>query len=103
MSMVQYCFTSTETIMLFRTESPGRPPRLSHSSLTLPIFLCPRAFSSASQLEQVQVAMTDRDRISIVKCFFVLGLFLRLHRAGVDGGDAAVAGRSAGGGGHQVR
>ena len=47
--------------------------------------------------------MTDRDRISIVKCFFVPGLFLRLHRAGVDGGDAAVAGRSAGGGGHQVR
>ena len=31
-SMVQYCFTSTETRRLVRTDSPGRPPRLSHSS-----------------------------------------------------------------------
>ena len=30
--MVQCCFTSTETIRLVRTGSPGRPPRLSHSS-----------------------------------------------------------------------
>ena len=30
--MVQCCFTSTETIRLIRTWSPGRPPRLSHSS-----------------------------------------------------------------------
>ena len=29
------CFTSTETVRLVRTESPGRPPRLSHSSWTL--------------------------------------------------------------------
>ena len=29
---VQCCFTSTETIRLIRTGSPGRPPRLSHSS-----------------------------------------------------------------------
>ena len=34
-STVQYCFTSTETVRLVRTESPGRPPRLSHSSRTL--------------------------------------------------------------------
>ena len=26
------CFTSTETVALLGTESPGRPPRLSHSS-----------------------------------------------------------------------
>jgi len=32
-SMAQYCFTSTETIRLVRTESPGRPPRLSHVQL----------------------------------------------------------------------
>ena len=31
-SMVQCCFTSTETIRLIRTGSPGRPPRLSHRS-----------------------------------------------------------------------
>ena len=34
-SMVQCCFTSTETVRLVRTESPRRPPRLSHSSWTL--------------------------------------------------------------------
>ena len=31
-SMVQCCFASTETVRLIRTDSPGRPPRLSHSS-----------------------------------------------------------------------
>ena len=31
-SMFQYCFTSTETMRLVRTENPGRPSRLSHSS-----------------------------------------------------------------------
>ena len=35
LSMVQYCFTSTETVRLIRTESPGRSPQLSHSSWTL--------------------------------------------------------------------
>ena len=34
-SIVQCCFTSTETVRLIRTESPGRPPRLSHSSRAL--------------------------------------------------------------------
>ena len=34
-SMVQYSFTSTETMMLVRTDSPGRPPRLSHNSWTM--------------------------------------------------------------------
>ena len=34
-STVQCSFTSTETIRLVRTGSPGRPPRLSHSSWTL--------------------------------------------------------------------
>ena len=34
-SMVQYSFTSTETKRLVRTDSPGRPPRLSHSSWTM--------------------------------------------------------------------
>ena len=35
--MVQCCFTSTETVRLIRTKSPGRPPRLSHSSRALPL------------------------------------------------------------------
>ena len=34
-STVQYSFTCTETVRLVRTESPGRPPRLSRSSWTL--------------------------------------------------------------------
>ena len=34
-SMVQYSFTSTESRGLVRTDSPGRPPRLSHSSWTM--------------------------------------------------------------------
>ena len=34
-SMVQYSFTSTETRRLVRTDSPGRPLRLSHSSWTM--------------------------------------------------------------------
>ena len=34
-SSVQCCFTSTETVRLIRTGSPGRPLRLSHSSWTL--------------------------------------------------------------------
>ena len=34
-SMVQYSFTSTETRRLFRTDSPRRPPWLSHSSWTM--------------------------------------------------------------------
>ena len=36
-SMVQYCFTSTETRRLVRTGSPGRPPQLSRSSWTLKV------------------------------------------------------------------
>ena len=36
-STVQCCFTSTETVRLIRTKSPGRPPRLSHSSRALPL------------------------------------------------------------------
>ena len=35
LSMGQCCFTSTETVRLIRTDSPGRPPRLSHSSWPL--------------------------------------------------------------------
>ena len=40
LSMVQCCFTSTETVRLIRTESPGWPPWLSHSSRTLWIPTC---------------------------------------------------------------
>ena len=40
-STVQYCFTSSETRRLVRTDSPaGRPPRLSHSSWTMKKLAC---------------------------------------------------------------
>ena len=39
-SMVQYSFTSTETRRLVRTDSPGRPPRLSHSSWAMTFCSC---------------------------------------------------------------
>ena len=40
LSMVQCCFTSTETVRFIRTElSQGPPPRLSHSSWTLKLKL----------------------------------------------------------------
>ena len=34
-STIQYCFMSMETIGLVRTDSPGQPPRLPHSSWTM--------------------------------------------------------------------
>ena len=49
-SMVQYSITSTETRRFVRTDSSGRPPRLSHSSWTTPtsckepLVVCPYCF-----------------------------------------------------------
>ena len=37
---VQCCFTSTETVRTIRDQSPGWPPRLSHSSLALRYRTC---------------------------------------------------------------
>ena len=45
-STVQCCFTSTETVRLVRTESPGWPPRLSHSTWTLLSYILPIYFYS---------------------------------------------------------
>ena len=42
-SMVQYSFTSTETRRLVMTESPGRPPRLSHSSCHITLVKYPHS------------------------------------------------------------
>ena len=40
-STVQYCFKSMETLSLVRTDSPGQPPRLSHSPWTMAVFFKP--------------------------------------------------------------
>ena len=52
---VQCCFTSMETIRLIRTESPGRPPRLSHSSWTL--WMCPLVYIYMLKLHEVKTAL----------------------------------------------
>ena len=46
LSTVQCCFTSTETVRFIRTESPGQPPRLSHSSWTQPTTTTKAAYFS---------------------------------------------------------
>ena len=57
-SMVQYSLTSTETRRLVRTDSPGRPPRLSHSSwtMTLSALLMIAYIAPFSALEQTHCA-----------------------------------------------
>ena len=52
-SMVQCCFTSTETVRLIRTESPGRPPQLSHSSWMLSIAFCSNTAFKAPSISAV--------------------------------------------------
>ena len=47
-SMVQCCFTSTETVRLIRTESPGRPPQ--------------STFTQLLNSEKAQMENADRDK-----------------------------------------
>ena len=51
-SMVQYSFTSTETRRLVRTDSPGRPLRLSHSSWTMATRLSHRSWTMGARAEK---------------------------------------------------
>ena len=50
-SMVQYSFTSTETRRLVKTDSLGRPPRLSHSSWTMYVKWHPRTLRTIEVFE----------------------------------------------------
>ena len=50
-NMVQYCFTSTETRRLVRTDGPGRPPRLSHSSWTMWVHTAPELCKMRNRLQ----------------------------------------------------
>ena len=56
-SMVRCCFTSTETVRLIRTESPGRPPWLSHSSWIFILFFsfsfCTQSYEQGKILDGV--------------------------------------------------
>ena len=76
-SMVQYSFTSTETRRLVRTDSPGRPSRLSHNSWTMwiwsvtmrtdicdPIcFNTSQEFSTASYIYYLNIFVTESEII----------------------------------------
>ena len=94
--MVQYSFTSTETITLVGTDSPGRPPRLSYSSCT--VCTCSLHCSCllyapdghGGEKERVKNGMVDPDwNVSVVDihlrklCVYCLG------HAGVKGNDRA--------------
>ena len=70
-SMVRYSFTSTETRRLVvRTDSPGRPPRLSHSSWTM----IASTYSSATDVYCISeptrnVSVSDRGCFEVFWCF----------------------------------
>ena len=53
-SLVQYCFTATETMRLVRTDSPGLPHRLSHNSWTMCI------------LRMVECCFTSRETVGLL-------------------------------------
>ena len=53
---VQCCFTSTKTVRLIRTGSPGRPPGLSHSSWT-PLFTDTYSFPLPSNAAGICVTL----------------------------------------------
>ena len=69
--MVQYSFASTETRRLFRTDSPGRPPRLSHGSWTITTQIIPGvSFISSTPLTPAQIKPKSFESRS--NLFFVL-------------------------------
>ena len=72
-STVHCCFTSTETVRLIRTESPGRTPRLSHSSWTLRQIII-RCF--LYKPTHVAYASTNRTQIVWIETELFLFFFL---------------------------
>ena len=86
-STVQYYFTSTETIRLVRTESPGRPPRLYTAPQLWPFGLvslplstptrCPNAHDAHLQSCSVEELLPDRHQGSSVVSF--VGLSVSVH------------------------
>ena len=71
-STVQYSFTSTETRKLVRTDSLGRPPRLSHSSWTMISCHGDDRFYIAlfSALEQTRCAFIACDSEKVTVAFY---------------------------------
>ena len=74
-NMVQCCFTSTDTIRLIRTESPWRPPRLSHSCWTLSVFGDRFYIALFSALEQTHCVLVACDSKWVTSCFLFCLVF----------------------------
>ena len=68
-STVHCCFTSTETVRLIRTGSPGRPPPLSHSSWVLWYFWWRCRASCPRMLVDILGAKCDQCRSTAQGCF----------------------------------
>ena len=86
-SMVRYCFTSTKTVRLVRTGSPGRPPRLSHSSWTLTLLLVVDCFYTAlfSVLDQTaRIWFYMSDYLFIARVLTALALVVPHETAAVS-------------------
>ena len=66
--MVQYSSMSTETRRLVRTDSPGRPPRLSHSSRTMQILS--QQLSDDDDEVMLNVLSDDDDEVmlNVLRC-----------------------------------
>ena len=73
-SMIQYSFTSTETRRLVRTDSPGRPPRLSHSSGTM---VCGKDYKYIVCLQSL---VQGHDYRRLVRDLILRGKSLSMHR-----------------------
>ena len=83
LSMVQCCFTSTETVRLIRRGNPGWPPRLSHTQLLNSKRLGPLtwlfwAHSTANQNRRCKFKYTDlsASQVDYVRSPFFLTYFL---------------------------
>ena len=78
-STVHCCFPSTETVRLIRTESPGRPPRLSHSSWTLRQIIIRRLLYKPTH---VAYASTNRTQIVWIETELFFFLFFCFSHGG---------------------
>ena len=81
-SMVQYSFTSTETRRLVRTDSPGRPPRLSHSSWTMVPAMMVTDFYNYSAIPRSR-ADSLSSHVILHKWLAFYSAFLNIYRSGV--------------------
>ena len=68
--MVQYSFTSTETRRLVRTDSPERPPRLSHSSWTMSVSSVVLWLDKGNYPDNSHVVFCPKNRVLLNRYMF---------------------------------